>query len=247
MFPTALQALAAALGRDGARPLVTWYDLATGERVELSVRTVDNWVTKIANYVGDERDDLEPGDTASLALPTHWQGAVLALGCWRAGLVLAGRGEPADLRVVGPDVESDDGAGGLACSLRPLGGPFAEQLPVGWDDFALVVPPQPDLVLVDARADQDEPATRRADGAARTHGELMAAAAAVAADVGLGPGGRLLTDANPASPEEVVVALLAPLATASSVVLVAGGDDDGRERVAAQEGVTARHLGGVPA
>src|SRR5579859_6537412 len=37
------------LEADPARPLITFYDDATGERVELSVKTFDNWVAKTAN------------------------------------------------------------------------------------------------------------------------------------------------------------------------------------------------------
>ncbi|NDU76176.1 TIGR03089 family protein, partial [Actinomadura sp. DSM 109109] len=38
---------------DPSRPLVTFYDDAAGERVELSARTFDNWVAKTANFLVD--------------------------------------------------------------------------------------------------------------------------------------------------------------------------------------------------
>ena len=38
--------LADALRADPGRPLITFYDDATGERVELSVATFGNWVAK---------------------------------------------------------------------------------------------------------------------------------------------------------------------------------------------------------
>src|ERR671931_2549199 len=67
--------LDAALRRDPARPLLTFYDDATGERAELSVTTFATWVAKTANLL---RDDLGagPGDTVSVDLPLHWQDAV---------------------------------------------------------------------------------------------------------------------------------------------------------------------------
>ena len=37
-------------------PLVTYYDLASGERVELSGVTTANWVAKTANFLIDELD-----------------------------------------------------------------------------------------------------------------------------------------------------------------------------------------------
>ncbi|MFD0393659.1 TIGR03089 family protein [Streptomyces nogalater] len=43
--------LASALAADPGRPLVTFYDDATGERVELSVATFANWVAKTANLL----------------------------------------------------------------------------------------------------------------------------------------------------------------------------------------------------
>ena len=38
---------------DPARPLLTWYDDGTGERVELSGATLGNWVAKTANLLVD--------------------------------------------------------------------------------------------------------------------------------------------------------------------------------------------------
>ena len=50
-FPRLLDA---ALRSDPARPLVTFYDDATGERIELSVTTYANWVAKTASLLQDE-------------------------------------------------------------------------------------------------------------------------------------------------------------------------------------------------
>ena len=52
-FPSALAAL---LRSDPSRPLVTFYDDATGERIELSVTTYANWVAKTAGLAADELD-----------------------------------------------------------------------------------------------------------------------------------------------------------------------------------------------
>src|SRR3954447_17282746 len=70
--------------RDGARPLLTWYDDATGERVELSVATAANWAAKIANHLVDE-DDVQPGDVVVVEPALHWTTAVMLLGAWTAG------------------------------------------------------------------------------------------------------------------------------------------------------------------
>ena len=52
-FPALLARL---LREDPGRPLVTYYDDATGERTELSVVTYSNWVSKNANLLLEELD-----------------------------------------------------------------------------------------------------------------------------------------------------------------------------------------------
>lgn len=76
--------LAGEFRRDGARPFLTWYDDASGERVELSVATLANWAAKTANLLADEYE-LEPGDAVRLSPADHWLSVVAALGAWTAG------------------------------------------------------------------------------------------------------------------------------------------------------------------
>ena len=59
--------LAAAVRRNASAPLITHYDDATGERVELSATTLANWVAKTANLLQDEFD-VGPGSTVAVAL-----------------------------------------------------------------------------------------------------------------------------------------------------------------------------------
>ncbi|MGH3327239.1 MAG: TIGR03089 family protein, partial [Streptomycetales bacterium] len=96
--------LRSAMAADASRPLVTFYDDATGERTELSVATFDNWVAKTANLL---QDGLlaEPGQRVAILLPLHWQTAVWLLSCWTCGLVAAPGGDPAgaDVAVAGPE------------------------------------------------------------------------------------------------------------------------------------------------
>ena len=61
-------------GSGAARPLITYYDDATGERVELSATTTANWAAKAANLLRDECD-VEPGTPVAVLLPAHWQAA----------------------------------------------------------------------------------------------------------------------------------------------------------------------------
>src|SRR3954449_8457945 len=81
---TVANLLARELRRDGARPFLTWYDDATGDRVELSVATTANWAAKIANHLVDEHG-VEPGDDVGTDPRLHWITAVVVLGVWTAG------------------------------------------------------------------------------------------------------------------------------------------------------------------
>lgn len=96
---TPAELLAAQLRRDPARPLLTWYDDATGERVELSVATAANWAAKTANLLVDEHE-LDVGDAVRLDPPGHWLAVVAALGAWTAGITVDLRADV--LAVPGP-------------------------------------------------------------------------------------------------------------------------------------------------
>jgi uncharacterized protein (TIGR03089 family) len=236
--PTLLDALSAALRSDPGRPLVTFYDDATGERVELSVKTFDNWVSKVSNLFTDEIG-AEPGDGVSVALPTHWLSPAIVAGAWSAGLTLSAPQE-AVVRVVGPGEVDAAGAGPdvatVACSLRPLGGRFLEPLPSGWLDFAVEVPPQPDVLLAPQAVRDADPAVTFEHP--RSHGALVDAGAQQASVLGLEAGGRLATDLNPADPAGLVTALAAPLAVSASVVLVVNATPERRAVIADQERVS---------
>jgi uncharacterized protein (TIGR03089 family) len=88
--------LDAHLRRDAGRPLVTFYDDATGERVELSVATYANWVAKTSSLLAEEYD-AERGQTLLVDLPTHWLGPVFLGAAWTVGLVVGFDDTPADL------------------------------------------------------------------------------------------------------------------------------------------------------
>jgi uncharacterized protein (TIGR03089 family) len=153
--------LRSALAADPGRPLVTFYDDATGERVELSVATFANWVAKTSNLL---QGDLAaaPGDRVTLLLPAHWQTAVWLLACASVGVVADMGGDPAaaDVVVSGPDtLEAARACSGerVALALRPLGGRFP-QPPEGFVDYAVEVPGQGDRFAPFAPVDPDEPA-----------------------------------------------------------------------------------------
>ena len=186
--------LRSALAADPARPLVTFYDDATGERVELSVATFANWVAKTANLLQGELS-AEPGDRVALLLPAHWQTAVWLLACSSVGVVADVAGDPAaaDIVVSGPDtLDAARACSGerIALALRPLGGRFP-QAPAGFADYAVEVPSQGDRFVAYAPVDPEEAALVVA-GREFSGAEVVERARAEAGDLGLtGPGSRL--------------------------------------------------------
>src|SRR3954470_25058095 len=121
------EVLAGLLRRDPGRPLVTFYDEATGERTELSVATYANWVAKAGSLLVDELG-LARGDRLRLDLPAHWLTVVFLGAAWSTGLVVtdeaADRGTPEGV-VTGPHGVAQWSSYAarrpvLACSLLPL-------------------------------------------------------------------------------------------------------------------------------
>jgi uncharacterized protein (TIGR03089 family) len=215
----------------GATPLVTYYDLARGERVELSGVSMANWVAKTSNLLIDELD-VDPGDPVELNLadrhPGHWVSLVWMLACWEVGATVSLGGGPARVAVLGPDdaVEAARADTVLVCSLHPFGLPLSGPLPGGALDYALEVRSQPDQHaavpqsgLTVAWRDADRQLTQ-ADLVERP-----------------GSGGRRLV--RPAGPWDTArTTLVEPLVGGGSTVVVAGPADAQRlAEIAAQERV----------
>jgi uncharacterized protein (TIGR03089 family) len=201
---------------DPARPLLTWYDDGTGERIELSGATLENWVAKTANLIVDGCG-LGLGDRATAPLPPHWQTAAVLLGCWSAGLAVADTPVPADVLFATAETAAADGplAGErFALGLAPLGAPLGEA-PDGFSDYVVEVRVHGDQFVPYRRLAPDDPA--RHGPTALTHGELCAAAAHRAEVLGIGPGARVLIDV--AHHPDPLDWLLAPLAAGATTVL----------------------------
>jgi uncharacterized protein (TIGR03089 family) len=234
------EALAAQLRTDAARPLVTFYDDATGERVELSVTTYANWVAKTSALVQDELD-VEHGGTLQLDLPTHWLAAVWLGAAWTVGLsVTPDAAASADLVVCGPDTVDEhagraDRAAVVALSLRPLGGRFTEPLEAGVIDYGAVVLGQPDAFSPLEPPTGDDPAWSVA-GTVHTQRKLLAEAASWP---GSGAGARVLTDVAPGT-RDGVLALVGAVATGGSLVLVRNPDESQWQRRHHDERATAQ-------
>jgi uncharacterized protein (TIGR03089 family) len=239
--------LAGQLRRDGSRPLVTFYDDASGERVELSVTTFANWVAKTSGVIQDELG-LERGDTVLLDLPAHWLAPVWLGACWSTGLVVTtglsddpstDLAADAALVVCGPDRLDQHAATGrpvVALSLMPMGRRFTEPVPDGVVDFGVVVWGQPDAFVAHDPPEPTDAAWRGPGGASpRSQAEVVAAAAAQPWSA---LGTRLLTDLPPVS-EAGLDAFLGPLLGGGGTVWVRHPDPAGWQRRAESEQATA--------
>ena len=193
------EAVAGRFAADPTRPLLTWYDDATGDRTELSGATLGNWVAKTANLLRDGCG-LGPGDTAAVLLPPHWQTAAVLLGCWSAGLVVTD--STADVLFVAADRISSElpaATDRYALALAPMAAPL-RTVPPGFADY-----------VVEVRAYGDHfTAYAGSDGLAE--GALSRAQAH-----GIAEGDRVLVDA--ARYDNPLDWLLAPLLAGASIVL----------------------------
>jgi uncharacterized protein (TIGR03089 family) len=245
--PTPADLLAAVLRRDAAAPLVTDYDDATGDRIELSAATLANWVAKTANLLQEEFD-AGPGRTVAVVLPVHWQTAAVLLAVWSCGAAVLDTAAEDDGRLAEADVvlaaqdrlaplEELDLPDLLGLSLHPLGmGMTGYAGPAR--DFALEVRAHGDVFTPWQPVD---PAARGllTGGLELTLGGLAGTAGELAGRLGLAAGDRVLVDERAAAEAGPVAWLLAPLAAGASIVLVRAADPGRLPARAAAERVTA--------
>ena len=205
---------------DPSRPLLTYYDMATGERIELSTTTTANWVAKTSNFLVDELD-AEPGLRIRIGLPSHWLRFVWLLSSWNVAATVVDH--DADIGVSGPELEATEPVC-LAASLRPFGARFVNP-PDGFTDIGAEIPAHGDHFVA---LDPPEPTTVALDlgGTARTHGEVLAAIRADSTRRLVGTG----------SVERDAGLIVAACLGGGSLVVVTAATANDVERVAAQEG-----------
>ena len=217
---------------DPAGPRITYYDDATGERIELSTATLANWAAKTGNLLRDELG-AGPASRVAVLLPAHWQTAAVLFGIWWIGaeVVLDG---PADIALCTRDRldEADAAVGGgevAVLSLDPFGKPAAD-LPVGVTDYATAV-----------RVHGDQISPERHPGPAldgRSVTEVLAGAEASAAAQGFTADDRVLSTARWDTADDLVDNLLAVFVARASLVQVANPDPSLLERRRQTEKIT---------
>ncbi|GAA2560447.1 TIGR03089 family protein [Pseudonocardia hydrocarbonoxydans] len=228
----------ALLDRSSARPLITFYDDATGERIELSGVTTANWAAKTANLLRDECD-VEPGTTVAVLLPAHWQTAAVLLGAWWCGAQVVGDPVGADLVLC--DRERLDLAlsaapplGVVALSLHAFGQGI-DGLPAGVVDYATEVRLHGDDFVPWEPVPDSAPALDSAPVS-----DVVAAARDRAAALGFTASDRVLSTLDWSSPGGLTDGLLAVLAAGASLVQCRHPDPAALERRAGAERTTAR-------
>lgn len=217
------------VGNNGSAPLLTYYDLDSGERTELSAISFSNWVDKTSNLLVDELA-AESGDAISMPLaleaPGHWLTAAWQLACWQVGLAVDLTDSNLTAAVVtGRRWQGYEPREVYACALHPLGFGFTEPLPSGVHDYAIDVrrhadkffglPPDPDAIAwVDANRSLTQADVIKVEGP---------------------PARRLVRVGDPWATcrDGIVTALL----TDGSAVIVVGGDTDQLARLAQTERV----------
>jgi len=212
---------------NGSTPLLTYYDLDSGERTELSAISFSNWVDKTSNLLVDEVAVTE-GDVIFMPLaveaPGHWLTGVWQLACWQVGLVVDTTNPTLPVAVVtGRQWQSYREGDIFACALHPLGFGFDEPLPESVRDYAIEVRGHPDTYSGQP-PDTDTTAWVDAD-------RILNQADLVKVD---GPPARRLVRAGDpwaTCRDGIVTALV----TGGSAVVVVGEDADQLARIAASE------------
>jgi len=220
------------MASDPAGPRITYYDDATGERIELSTATLANWAAKTGNLLRDELG-ATPTSRVAVLLPAHWQTAAVLFGIWWAGAEVV-LDESADIALCTIDrlSEADElvGVGEVAVlSLDPFGKPVPD-LPVGVTDYATAVRVHGDQIVP---APSPGPAL-----SGRSVSEVLAVAREAADTQGLTSDDRVLSTASWDTADDIVEHLLAVFAAGASLVQVANPDTALLDRRREMERVT---------
>jgi uncharacterized protein (TIGR03089 family) len=222
------------LRADPVGPRITYYDDATGERIELSAVTLANWAAKTGNLLRDELGG-GPASRVAVLLPAHWQTAAVFFGVWWIGADVLLDGPEADIALCTADRLDEADATGAAevavLSMDAFGRP-APDLPIGVTDYATAVRVHGDQIVAERHPG---PAL-----AGRSVEEVLDACQKSAAAKTLTATDRVLSTAPWSTADAVIDGLLSVLAVGGSLVYVANPDPAALTRKTETEKVTRR-------
>jgi uncharacterized protein (TIGR03089 family) len=220
------------LHADPVGPRITYYDDATGERIELSAVTLANWAAKTGNLLRDELG-AGPASRVAVLLPAHWQTAAVLFGVWWIGADVLLDGSQADIALCTAERLDDadaTGAGEIAVlSLDAFGRP-APDLPIGLTDYATAVRVHGDQIVA-----EQNPGPALAD---RSVEQVLDACQKAVAAKALTADDRVLSTASWSTADGVIDGLLSVLAVGGSLVYVANPDPAAMPRRTETEKVT---------
>jgi len=221
------------LRADPVGPRITYYDDATGERIELSAVTLANWAAKTGNLLRDELG-AGPASRVAVLLPAHWQTAAVLFGVWWIGAdALLGGGPDIDVALCTAERLDEADATGAAevavLSLDAFGRPVPD-LPIGVTDYATAVRVHGDQIVAEQHPG---PAL-----AGRSVEQVLAACQKAATAKALTASDRVLSTAPWDTPDDVIDGLLSVLAVGGSLVYVANPDPTALPRRIETEKVT---------
>ena len=220
------------LRADPVGPRITYYDDATGERIELSAVTLANWAAKTGNLL---RDELGGGPESRVAvlLPAHWQTAAVLFGAWWIGADVLLDGSDADIALCTAERLDEADATGASevavLSLDAFGRPTPD-LPIGVTDYATAVRVHGDQIVAEQHPG---PAL-----AGRSVEQVLDACQKSAAAKPLTTDDRVLSTASWSTADDVIDGLLSVLAVGGSLVYVANPDAAALPRRTETEKVT---------
>jgi uncharacterized protein (TIGR03089 family) len=223
---------------DPASPLLTYRNLASGERMELSAASLGNAIAKTAGLLRDELD-AQPGAVVGIHLPLHWQRVVWLGACAATGTVFAPDLAPQECDVCVFDREHAGIAGqapeDVLVSLAPFGLPEPDGAPTGVIDAAVAMRSHPDSFVPIVQPAESMPLIRSAADTV-TQADAMDRARESLVDRGIQVGQRFaILDPDPMAD---MLALAGPLVHGSGAVLVTGTTSGDVEAVLDEEGVT---------
>ena len=223
-----------AVSERASHPVVTW--ISDEGRVELSVITLANGISKASNLLRDQCE-IGSGSSVAIDLPAHWQSCVWIGATHSVSATVSLNDEPTDLQITSSvdSVSQAHSESGIV-SLHPFG------MPVTLEDPFLI------NLSADVRMHGDQFSPRdqgRADDVCvrdsigqLTWADLDARVAELADQFGIEADSRYALS-QPASTIDLALLYCAvPLVTGASVVLLDGISNEAEQRAMEQENCT---------